>query len=162
MTPQLQMVLAQAVKPGGCLRWPGAIDRDGYGVVGLDGKQHRVHRVVYASVHGPIPPDLLVCHKCDYPRCVRLEHLFLGTLLDNAKDCVAKGRHPSTKKRKCPKGHAYTVENTYVYATGRRCKACVLKRAKAYWRKNKVQLNAKALKRYYNREGKWAYLKEAN
>jgi DNA invertase Pin-like site-specific DNA recombinase len=33
-----------------------------------------------------------VCHKCDYPPCIRPDHLFIGTQKDNIADAIAKGR----------------------------------------------------------------------
>ncbi len=47
--------------------------------------------------NGPIPDDLDVCHTCDNPRCVRIEHLFLGPALVNMRDMIKKGRarHPT-------------------------------------------------------------------
>jgi len=35
---------------------------------------------------------MCVLHHCDYPKCVRPNHLFLGTRRDNADDAVAKRR----------------------------------------------------------------------
>ena len=71
-----------------CVLWEGKTDRDGYGYEG----RGRAHRLAYAAVHGPIPAGLHVLHSCDNPPCVNVEHLFLGTNLDNIRDKVAKGR----------------------------------------------------------------------
>lgn len=71
-----------------CVLWAGTTDRDGYGIDG----SHRAHRKAYAAVHGPIPEGLHVLHTCDTPGCVNVDHLWLGTNLDNIADKVAKGR----------------------------------------------------------------------
>ena len=57
------------------------------------GKRYRpAHRVVWELARGPIPPGMMVCHKCDNPRCCNPVHLFLGTAQDNATDRDAKNR----------------------------------------------------------------------
>jgi hypothetical protein len=38
------------------------------------------------------PGPLYVLHRCDNPRCVRPDHLYLGTQRDNAADMDARGR----------------------------------------------------------------------
>jgi len=72
------------------------LDRNGYGSFSFinDGQRERqqAHRMAWQLYLGPIPAHLAVLHKCDNPRCVNPEHLFLGTNEDNRADCVAKDR----------------------------------------------------------------------
>jgi hypothetical protein len=49
-------------------------------------------RAAWTVTNGPIPPGLLVCHRCDNPPCCEISHLFLGTHLDNMRDMSEKGR----------------------------------------------------------------------
>lgn len=51
-----------------------------------------MHRWVWRTALGEIPDGLFVCHHCDNRLCYRLDHLFLGTALDNYLDAVGKGR----------------------------------------------------------------------
>jgi hypothetical protein len=76
----------------GCWLWQGAHNRRGYGRLYYSGKDYRAHRLAYVAFVGPIPNNMLVCHRCDVPQCVNPEHLFLGTAQDNESDKVSKGR----------------------------------------------------------------------
>jgi hypothetical protein len=79
-------------KTDGCWVWTGSVTGLGYGKFYHDCTSTRAHRFVWASVHGSIPPGLEVCHHCDNPPCVRPDHLFLGTHVDNMEDRDRKGR----------------------------------------------------------------------
>jgi hypothetical protein len=63
-----------------------------YGQFEFHDRRQLAHRVSWELINGPIPAGLEVCHKCDTPRCVRPDHLFLGTAKDNAQDSSRKGR----------------------------------------------------------------------
>ncbi len=76
----------------GCWLWPGATARRGYGVAKIGGRTRTIHRAVFEMHHGPLRPGTQVCHRCDTPQCVNLNHLFAGTCRDNANDRQSKGR----------------------------------------------------------------------
>lgn len=87
-------------KKPGCWEWIGTMNRN-YGRFRGD----QAHRVAYQLQVGPIPDGMLVCHKCDNPKCVRPSHLFLGTYQDNMSDKVLKGRQSHVGcSRNPPKG----------------------------------------------------------
>ena len=80
------------VRPvGECLEYVGKRSK-GYGLFSIRGKRMYAHRFAWRVQRGAIPAGLGVLHHCDNPPCVRIEHLFLGTQADNARDMWAKGR----------------------------------------------------------------------
>jgi len=93
--------------PDGCWLWQGGVDnskKGGYGYISFDGRRLKAHQAAWELTHGPIPEGQQVLHNCDvrYPpgdrtnrRCVRPDHLFLGTHADNIRDKVQKGRQES-------------------------------------------------------------------
>ena len=90
-------------KSFGCWEWTAHLDKRGYGRFGVsDGKGIGAHRYSYALHNGAFKKALYVCHKCDNPKCVNPEHLFLGTHQDNMDDMVRKGRQRSLKGEESP------------------------------------------------------------
>ncbi len=64
-----------------------------YGHFWFDGKQYLAHRISWELANGEeMPKELQACHRCDVPRCVRPDHIFPGTPLQNMQDKDAKGR----------------------------------------------------------------------
>jgi len=78
-------------KTDNCWEWTGAI-RQGYGCLKIDGKTIDAHRYSYVIHFGPIPDGMCILHKCDNRKCVKPDHLFLGTYADNHKDMCNKKR----------------------------------------------------------------------
>lgn len=90
---------ARVQKGEGCWLWTGAVSTNGYGAFGRwHGDSSGAHRTAYELAFGEIPPGLFVCHRCDVKRCVRPDHLFLGTHADNMADRNAKGRQARGEK----------------------------------------------------------------
>ena len=77
---------------GECWRWTGGHTKAGYGLTTFRDRSYRVTRVAYSLQYGQDPYGYLVCHSCDYPPCVRREHLSLGTHQTNVDDAKARGR----------------------------------------------------------------------
>ena len=90
---------------GECWPWIGWRDDDGYGHASYPHNTGRqgilAHRLSWEIHCGPIPDGLFVCHHCDNPPCVNPKHLFVGTIQDNHRDMVNKGRNRGATK---PKG----------------------------------------------------------
>lgn len=109
----------KVVQGEGCWLWRGTKQTgpDGYGRMKVNGRYVSAHRVSWYLSYGEHPKDLNVLHACDTPACVRPSHLFLGTLADNNRDMVMKGRvaagdrhgtatHPESTTKGERSGHA--------------------------------------------------------
>ncbi len=87
-----------AVSPTGCWEWMGSLRPSGYGQFRFKGTTELAHRVAWILFKGDIPQNssyyktMNVLHRCDNPRCVNPDHLFLGDQFDNAVDAISKGR----------------------------------------------------------------------
>ena len=79
------------VDENGCHNWRRTLSRYGYGVIVIAGQRYLVHRMV-AARQGWKVKGLCVLHRCDNRKCINPDHLFVGTLADNRRDCVSKGR----------------------------------------------------------------------
>lgn len=118
----------------GCWIWRGTPNTGGYSQFALT-RKHRVgaHRYAYERALGPIPDGMVICHRCDNPRCVRPSHLFAGTYRDNTMDGVAKGRivppRVGRPKKFCVRGHDLSIHRRSYKGTGSRkrkfyCREC--------------------------------------
>ena len=74
-----------------CIEWDKRLNNDGYGILFYDGKQHYIHRATWEKHFGIIPKGLCICHKCDNRKCYNIDHLFMGTHLQNMQDMAKKG-----------------------------------------------------------------------
>lgn len=111
----------------GCLEWIAASVPFGYGVIAYKGKQQYAHRVAWQLKNGDIPSGMYVLHKCDNPRCINTDHLFLGTLSDNTQDMIKKNRqrlNPATGNRNwmSKNGHLFSGEKN---PSSKLCKSTV-------------------------------------
>jgi hypothetical protein len=134
-----------------CWIWTGTKDRDGYGLISVDGKPKRSMRVVYELYRGPIPKDLVLDHclypgQCIGPSCCNPQHLVPTTRSANS------ARNSWTRKTHCPAGHEYTPENTVLENTrggrkSRRCKKCKHEHIKQWQLRNRERVKGYKAKR---------------
>ena len=110
--------------PTPCWLWQGWKNELGYGIVRVNYRYVRAHRLFYEHFVGPIPEGLGLLHACDTPECVSPEHLRPGTQQENMADAKERSRiggapGVNAAKTHCINGHPLTQEGNR-----RRCKVC--------------------------------------
>lgn len=95
-TPLERLYIKSEKMLNGCIEWRGSRFKNRgkptYGQMWYEGTNTRAHIVSWKEHVGPVPKGLCVLHKCDNPICINPLHLFLGTIKDNNRDCINKGR----------------------------------------------------------------------
>lgn len=82
----------------GCWLWTASLNNRGYGWFrDRQNNTMTAHRASWIIFRGEIPKGMNVLHKCDMPKCVNPDHLWLGTKLENTADMIAKGRQKYVK-----------------------------------------------------------------
>lgn len=91
-----------------CVEWAGYRDADGYGVLVVEGRHWRAHRLAWALANEN-EPDGLVLHSCDNPPCVNPAHLRVGTARDNAIDRTQRHRAQTLRARRWARAGQQTL-----------------------------------------------------
>lgn len=145
--------LMQRSRPGlnGCIEVEGFHNADGYANAFHRSLGVFPHRIIMILIYGPIAPGMMACHDCGNHGCVNPDHLYIGTMKQNARDTVNHGRHLEANKTHCIHGHPFDEQNTRVCKRGKRhCKACeklVAKKPSVVAWRREYQAKRRALKR---------------
>lgn len=85
------IAIAKTSHHGDC--WPVIknIGKDGYGILRVNGRKERAHRIMF-SLYFPNVDAPVVRHKCNNTGCINPAHLREGTPHDNALDRMLSGR----------------------------------------------------------------------
>lgn len=106
LSPIERIARRRTITPTGC--WETDYDPGRtYPRLRVAGQKRMIHRLAYEALVASIPPGMLVCHRCDNPRCHNPEHLFLGDHSANFQDMIRKGR----RKLRGPSPHTEAVVN---------------------------------------------------
>lgn len=129
---------------GDCWSWTGTQTGGGYGLIRA-GNTGLAHRFSYQYHRAEIPEGLVLDHLCRNTLCVNPWHLEPVTQRENLRRGLGFSG-VNVAKRRCPQGHPYSTENTYVQPNGgRKCRTCRADVARTVSERRKRERRAKRL-----------------
>lgn len=81
----------------GCTTLTRALNEHGYPLIAIGRTMVLASRLVVTLRDGCAPIGRVVMHTCDEPRCVRRDHLVVGTQRQNLDDCKSKNRDKAVR-----------------------------------------------------------------
>lgn len=117
------------IEVGDCWLWTSTHTPSGYGVFRYQRRTHLVHRLIWETLVGAIPPGMHIDHLCRVRDCLNPDHLQPVTPAENNRRTVkgARGLESGRQQRArthCKHGHEFNERNTYWYAGHRECRIC--------------------------------------
>jgi hypothetical protein len=110
--------------PDDCWMWIAGRDRGGYGKFLMGGRTCGAHRVAYALANRVLEQSLdHVRHSCDRRACCNPAHLANGTLTENVRDMVAKGRRKPTRGEDNPRSRLTEDDVVVIRSSDKSCNA---------------------------------------
>lgn len=116
----------------GCWKWLGATDHHGYGQMRVNGHNVQAHRISWLIHNDVIPKGICILHRCDNPECTRPDHLYSGTLKDNSRDMIQKGRGRGQFIRGQAGKSSTICKRGHLKEAGKNCRICQVIRGSAY------------------------------
>lgn len=108
------------VHEGGCWEWI-RLKADGYGVITVQGKATKAHRLSLILAGKQPKVGQLACHRCDNRACVNPDHLYWGSYADNNRDASERSRYAVGSARKNAKlGESEVLSIRAEHASGAR------------------------------------------
>lgn len=122
--------------PTGCWEHRLKPGPQGYRLVRLQQKPHRLHRLVYETLCGPIPGGLQLDHLCRNRGCCNPWHLEpVPSRVNTLRGETLQAKNAA--KTHCLRGHALAGENLIVRPDGtRNCRECRRERARQSHQRN--------------------------
>lgn len=118
------ILLRIVIRDDGCWDYPNRPNREGYKVVGFQGKKHKAYRLIYEHFRGPLPDGEECHHRCRNKGCVNPDHLIPLP----RRQHLQADRHPYmvlAERTHCNFGHPLEGDNLYSGRPGRRvCRQC--------------------------------------
>jgi hypothetical protein len=87
----------------GCWLWTGPVRGPGYGGFRVQKRSLYAHRFSLMLKIGILSPKLCALHSCDVRRCVKPEHLRAGTVTENNRDAMERGRRVNPRGDDSPR-----------------------------------------------------------